>query len=311
MKTMVTLGEILIELNAVTSGPLRHVNYFEKHVAGSEANYCVAFVRLGNNCVYIGRVGRDEFGHNAIEWLRGKGVNVDHVKFDDNPTGIFFVQRDYPVPLHSESIYYRKGSAGSRLSPEDVDENLVRGGDLVHSTGITLAISSSARDSVFKAFSLNGNRSFDTNIRLKLWTPEEARTTIMKLLKDYPVKYLITDVDDSRILVGESDPDRASAILREYAEVVVMKQGPKGASLYHDGGKYFSPGYSVPVEDVTGAGDALGGTFLSLVMSGFSMEKALDYAIVSSTLNVMIRGDQENLPGLSEIEAFLKEMDKK
>ncbi|BCS93756.1 bifunctional 2-dehydro-3-deoxygluconokinase/2-dehydro-3-deoxygalactonokinase [Metallosphaera javensis (ex Sakai et al. 2022)] len=308
---MVTLGEILIELNAVTSGPLRHVNYFEKHVAGSEANYCVAFIRLGNGCTYIGRVGRDEFGYNAIEWLRGKGVNVEHVKLDENPTGLFFIQRNYPVPLHSESIYYRKGSAGSKLSPEDVKEDVVRGADLVHSTGITLAISNSARDAVFKAFSLNERRSFDTNIRLKLWTPEEARSAIMKLLRDYPVKYLITDVDDSRILVGETDPDRASTLLKEYAEVIIMKQGPRGASLYHDGGRYFSPGYSVPVEDVTGAGDALGGTFLSLVASGFSLEKALDYAIVSSTLNVMIRGDQENLPGLPEIETFLREMDKK
>nr|WP_054836948.1 bifunctional 2-dehydro-3-deoxygluconokinase/2-dehydro-3-deoxygalactonokinase [Metallosphaera hakonensis] len=307
---MVTLGEILIELNALTSGPLRNVNYFEKHVAGSEANYCVAFVMTGNKCVYLGRVGNDEFGKNAVEWLRGKGVIVDKIKIDPNPTGIFFIQRDYPIPLHSESIYYRKGSAGSKLSPEDIEEDLVREADLVHSTGITLAISSSAKDTVFKAFSLNRERSFDTNIRLKLWSPDEARRNIIELFKEYPLKFLITDVDDASILVGRSDPDEAVRLLREYADVIVMKQGPRGASVYYDGGKYFAHGYSVPVVDVVGAGDALGGTFLSLVMSGYPLDKALDYAIVSSTLNVMIRGDQENLPSLQDIEAFLREMNK-
>ncbi|AEB95053.1 MAG: bifunctional 2-dehydro-3-deoxygluconokinase/2-dehydro-3-deoxygalactonokinase [Metallosphaera sp.] len=301
---MIALGEILIELNALSPGPLRHVSYFEKHVAGSEANYCVAFVRLGNNCVYLGRVGEDEFGHNAIEWLRGKGVDVSHIKFDSSPTGIFFIQRDYPVPSQSESIYYRKGSAGSNLNPDDVDESLVKSANLVHSTGITLAISETAKEAVFKAFSLNEVRSFDTNIRLKLWTPEKARETIMRLLKVHPVKYLITDREDAEILLGKvEDPVKP---LMEYTDVLIMKEGPHGASVYYEGRKHFSHGYSVPVRDVVGAGDALGGTFLSLVTSGFPIEKALDYAVVSSALNVTIRGDQENLPSIKDIETFLE-----
>lgn len=72
MAKMVTLGEILIQFNPITPGPLRYVNYFEKHVASSEANYCVAFIRQGNECGIIARVGKNEFGYNAIEWLRGK-----------------------------------------------------------------------------------------------------------------------------------------------------------------------------------------------------------------------------------------------
>ncbi|QKQ99064.1 sugar kinase [Metallosphaera tengchongensis] len=310
MKTMVALGEILIELNSLSPGPLRHVTYFEKHIAGSEANYCVAFTLLGNRCVFVGRVGDDEFGRNAIEWLRGKGVDVGRVKLDPNPTGIFFIQRNYPVPDKSISIYYRKGSAGSRLSPGDLDDDLLREADVVHSTGITLAISETAREAVFEAFERAKVTSFDTNIRLKLWSPEEARETIMNLLRREPLKFLITDTDDSKVLVGESNPDEAYRLLSPYAELVVMKQGPKGATVYYEGEKYFSPGYTVKVEDVVGAGDALGGTFLSLVLSGFPPKKALDYAIASSTLNVTMRGDQEPLPTLQELDEFLREMNK-
>ena len=42
MLDIVTLGEPMIQLNAVTPGPLRHVEYFERHVAGAEANVAVA-----------------------------------------------------------------------------------------------------------------------------------------------------------------------------------------------------------------------------------------------------------------------------
>ncbi len=123
MAKMVTLGEILILFDPITPTPLRHVNYFEKHVAGNEANYCVAFIRQGNECGIIARIGKDGFGHNAIEWLRGKGVDVSQIKIDDSSlTGIFFIQRHYPVPYKSDSIYYRKESAESKLSPNDVDE---------------------------------------------------------------------------------------------------------------------------------------------------------------------------------------------
>jgi 2-dehydro-3-deoxygluconokinase/2-dehydro-3-deoxygalactonokinase len=67
----------------------------------------------------------------------------------------------------------------------------------------------------------------------------------------------------------------------------------------------FNPnGYTVLVEDVVGAGDALGGTFLSLYYRGFTLEKTLDCGTVTTTLNVMIRGDQENLPSLADIELF-------
>ena len=312
MARLVTLGEILIQFNALNIGPLRHVTYFEKHVAGSEANYCVAFVKQGNECGIIARVGDDEFGYNIIEWLRGQGVDVSHIKIDKTaPTGIYFIQRHYPVPFKSYMIYYRKGSAGSKLSPEDVDEAYIKSADLVHSSGITLAISNTARDAVYKAFEFAKERSFDTNIRPVLWPKlEDAKKEILRLLNEYHPKFLITDTDDSAIIVGEADPDKAAKELSNYSEIIIMKLGAKGATLYYDGKKYYSSGYQVPVEDVVGAGDALGGTFLSLYFKGFELEKALDYAVVAATLNVMIRGDQENLPTTSDIEAFLKEMKK-
>lgn len=115
MPEVVALGEPLVQFNAVTDGPLRHVTYFEKHATGTEANVCVALVRLGVSCGLITRLGADEFGLFIYNWLRGgEGVDVSHVKFDtERPTGIYFVQRNYPIPGVSDVLYYRRGGSAA------------------------------------------------------------------------------------------------------------------------------------------------------------------------------------------------------
>jgi len=46
MLDIVTMGEMLVQFNSVTTGPLRHSVYFEKHAAGAEANFAVGMARM-------------------------------------------------------------------------------------------------------------------------------------------------------------------------------------------------------------------------------------------------------------------------
>jgi len=81
---VVAIGEQLIQFNALTLGSLRYVNYFEKHIAGSKLNFCVAVVRNGLSCGLLARVGNDEFGRNIIEYARGVGIDVSRIKIDES-----------------------------------------------------------------------------------------------------------------------------------------------------------------------------------------------------------------------------------
>ena len=310
MPEVVALGEPLIELNPITKGPLRFVNYFEKHVAGSELNFCVAVTRNGVSCGLIARVGEDEFGANIIEYLRGQGVDSSHVKVDkEGFTGVFFLQRGFPNPFASEPFYYRKGSAGSRLSPEDVDEEYVRQARLVHSTGITLAISETAREAVFKAFDLARAISFDTNIRPKLWSPEEAGKAIRSILEKYDVEVFITDPDDTKAILGVTEPDEAFRKYRELGvKVLLYKLGSRGAVAFRESEKVSVPALNVSVEDPVGAGDAMAGTFTALYLRGYPLEKALKVASLASALVVTVRGDNEIIPRTEDAERVLREL---
>ncbi|MGH2459516.1 MAG: PfkB family carbohydrate kinase, partial [Chloroflexota bacterium] len=91
---VVTLGEMMVMLVATENGPLRNIDLFRKHVAGSEANVCIGLARLGHQSGWISRLGDDEFGLYIRNFLRGEGVDVSRVILDaDHPTGIAFKER--------------------------------------------------------------------------------------------------------------------------------------------------------------------------------------------------------------------------
>ena len=204
MLDVVTLGEVMVQFNPITTGPLRHVTYFEKHAAGSEANFAIGVVRLGLRAGLITRVGNDEFGRYILSILRGEGVDISLIKVDnDAPTGIYFIQRGYPIPGKSSVIYYRRGSAASKMSPEDIDEEYIKNSKLLHLTGITPALSDSCREATLKTLSIASESrimtSLDMNIRLKLWSRDEARETLPPMIRK--VNILLTEPADAKILI--------------------------------------------------------------------------------------------------------------
>jgi len=305
---VVTLGEALIQLNAVTKGPLRHVTLFERHVAGAETTVAVCVKRLGIDSGLITRVGNDEFGKCIINWVRGEGVDVSQIKIDpEAPTGIYFVQRGFPVPSKSVMVYYRKGSAGSRISPADVDENYVKSARVLHVSGITPALSETARLATYKAvetaYSAGVAISFDTNIRPVLWqSKDEIIKTLTPIIRKTTV--LFTDLTDSSILLNVSNLEEAvQAFLEMGVEIVVMKMGDRGAVAVSRKEKAQSTPLPVQVEDPIGAGDAFAGTFIASWLKGYNLSDCVQRASIAGSLVVTVRGDQECLPSEEDLNA--------
>jgi 2-dehydro-3-deoxygluconokinase len=311
MVDLVSLGETMIQLNAFTSGPLRYVNYFEKHAAGTESNVAVGMVRMGYSAGWISKLGDDELGRYIHGFLRGEGVDVSRVRFDAGAsTGLYFVQRDYPIPGKSVIYYYRRGSAASKLSPEDIDLEYLASAKVFHTTGVTLALSESCRRTVDKAIEIAHRSgvqvSFDTNIRLKLWSPDEARKVITPYISKTDV--LFTDIQDSEILLGEGEPATAAKrYLDMGVNTAVVKMGERGAYVAtRDGGASMRGAFNVPVVDVTGAGDAFDAAFLACRMRGMDLDETLEFANATGALSITVRGDVEAIPNIADVKRFLE-----
>lgn len=299
----------MVEFNAVTRGPLRHVQLFEKHAAGAEGNVAIGVSRLGCSSGVISRVGNDEFGQFLLGVLRAERVDMSHVAVDGIfPTASFFIQRGYPIPDKSEAFYYRKDSAGSRLSSRDVDVGYIASAKIFHLTGITPALSETAKDATFSAVKAakdaNVTCSLDTNIRLKLWGEEAARSTLLPLCRSADIVF--TSGPDSKIILNQDQPGEIAKILHKVGvRTVVVKLGEKGAFASSEGEiatQSMTPTY---VEDPTGAGDSFAASFLATQLKGWKLKDSLRAATATAALVASVRGDYENIPEMEALQTLL------
>ena len=105
--------------------------------AGAESNFAIALSRLGIDVAWISKLGRDPFGDLILAAVAGEGVETRWVLRDDAPGPLLQVARGRKVACHLP----RASSAASRLQVGDVPDEALDGVQVVHLTGITMAIS--------------------------------------------------------------------------------------------------------------------------------------------------------------------------
>ncbi|GAP60075.1 2-dehydro-3-deoxygluconokinase [Arthrobacter sp. Hiyo1] len=139
---VVTLGETMALMASDKAGPLAHASTMSLGIGGSESNVAIGLQRLGVQAVWCSRIGADSLGQLVEREIRAEGVVVHVTVDDDAPTGLMVKERR--TPTAQKVAYYRSGSAGSRIAPDDVDERLIAGAALLHVSGITPALSPQA-----------------------------------------------------------------------------------------------------------------------------------------------------------------------
>jgi 2-dehydro-3-deoxygluconokinase len=308
---VVTLGECLAALVAAAPGSLAETAVFERHVAGAEANLAVGLARLGHRVAFVGRVGADGFGTAIVRRLRGEGVNVDHLVVDEAaPTGLMIRERRVLGP--AQVLYYRTTSAGSRLAPPDVDAaaSLFTGARWLHVTGITPALSATARAAVERAIALAREArltiSLDLNVRRKLWSEAEAATVLRDLAGRADV--VMGDEDEVRLVTGTalSGEALAEALRNLGVAIAIVKLGAEGAVAATGQVATRASGFKVSaVVDPVGAGDAFAAGYIAGTLEGRPPEEALRMAAACGAAAVTVVGDMGGLPDRSELDRLL------
>lgn len=296
---LTVLGETMASLSPGHIGPLRHARALGLSVAGSESTVATGAARLGHDAAWIGRVGDDELGRTVLSRLRGENLTVHAVTDPEAPTGLMIKER--PAAGHSRVHYYRGGSAGSRLRPDDLPASLLEHTRVLHTTGITLALSESARLTVHEAMrrtrAAGGTVSFDVNHRSTLWPDGTARTALAAVLP--LVDVLFASVDEAVLVTGDQGRDAVGTgreLLAAGPHTVVLTDGAAGAVCVTSGRTVRVPAVPVQAVDPVGAGDAFVSGYLSGLLGGLDDEARLARAAAVAALCVASEGDWEGLP---------------
>jgi 2-dehydro-3-deoxygluconokinase len=305
---VVTIGETMVLFTPEVEGPMRYSQQFSRKYGGAESNVAIGLARLGHQAGWISKVGNDEFGKGMLSSIRGEGVDVAAVQLSNEaPTGMYFKEHKREGVINV--YYYRKGSAASTLTKDDLDEQYLAQANYLHITGITPALSESCRETVYEAIRLakaNGVKVvFDPNLRKKLWDEELAREVLLNIASQADI--LLPGIEEGQFMFGVDDPaEIGKRFLQLGASVVVVKIGAEGACYLTETESKKVPGFPVKhVVDPVGAGDGFAAGFLSGLIDHLPLEQAVQRGNAVGAHVTMVRGDVEGLPERSELEQFL------
>jgi sulfofructose kinase len=267
-------------------GGKERVVSLSQQAGGQIATALVTCQRLGLRTRYIGKVGGDEAGKFQLESLRNEGVDIEHVRVvpgAPNQFGHIIVDQ----ATGERTVFWDRDSRLA-VGPEEVAPQAIREGRALHLDGC--------------------------DVEACIFAAQEAKEAGIPVIADldtvykqverlFPyIDYLLASANFLPSATGEDDPFRVLEYMaREYRmKAPGMTLGRDGALLYSEGRFIYSPGFVVETVDTTGAGDVFHGAFIYGLLSGWQLERTLDFSNAMAALNCMALGARGGIRSESE-----------
>jgi 2-dehydro-3-deoxygluconokinase len=291
-------------LDPVHDGELDASTQLRLRIGGAESNFAIALARLEVGVAWISRLGADPLGDIIERTLAAEGVDVSYVRRDPlAQTGVFFKWR---TGGKSHVLYARTGSAASRLTPEDVPDEALAGIELVHLTGITMALGEGPRALVLSVAERARARGitvlFDPNWRAALWeSPAAAAATQADVLPH--VDWYLCGEQEGHLLFGtQTVDDLVGSAQALGARDAAVRIGSSGAVVH---GQVVRPVRLTPVRDEIGAGDGFAAGFAFGLLHGLDPEACARSGNLLASAALSGTGDWETFPFLADVETDL------
>ncbi|WP_233189122.1 sugar kinase [Subtercola sp. Z020] len=300
---VLTVGETMALFGADRAGATSRGDSYRLSFGGAESNVATGLARLGTRAAWLGRLGDDDFGRMIARELRAEGVLDASIVDPGAATGTMMKHRR---TNHRQSVhYYRANSAGSRLDPRDIPPAALSSARHLHLTGITPALSATARATVesIAAAPDRAGLSIDVNYRANLWSATDARECLAPLFAHADLVF--AGLDEAHLVLGRDDlpaDDAVRALVDLGAGEAVIKLGAAGAvALVAGGDPVHSPAIAIDVVDSVGAGDAFVAGYLAERLAGLTVEQSLVTANACGAFACLSAGDWEGYPTRSEL----------
>lgn len=266
---------------------------FARHHGGKGANQAVAAARMGARVGFVGAVGDDQMGRDAVATLATEGIDTTCVRVVSGvSTGVALIM----VDEDGENQIAVASGANAEL-----DRGWVRAclsdGRLQSSSVILLGLEV-GDEPLLEAASLG--RSAEATVILDV---APARPGAEGLLRS--VSIVQADRGEACALTRIEDPSAAATALRDRTGgSVIVTMGRDGALLADKSGVRRVPGHSVHAVDTTGAGDTSGGALAAELATGVDLLDALKTAMAAAAISVMVPGARAGMPRREAVRAL-------
>ena len=330
---VVTFGEIMMRLQ--TPGHQRYIQAqnFEVEYGGGEANVAASIANYGGDACFVTKLPNNPIGEACLAQLRKYNICTKNIARGGERLGIYFCEKGASQRA-SNVVYDRAHSSIATATKADFDwAKIFEGADWFHFTGITPALSDETAaiclEACQKAKEMGVKISCDLNFRKKLWTSEKAGQVMGELMKY--VNVCIANEEDAEKVFGihaantdvtggklsdEGYKDVARQLVERFGcthiaitlrESISASENDWSALLYDakEDGFFKSKKYHMTIIDRVGGGDSFGGGLIYAMLSGYSNQDAIEFAVAASCLKHTIEGDM-NLVTLDEVKNLMK-----
>jgi len=276
--------------------------------SGAAGIFVDAVAKLGIKSGLVGTVGKDDFGELIISRLEKDGVNISQIKMLDNyTTGVAFVT--YFSNGNRRFIYHLSRAATVQIHPEDIKEDFLCNLKYLHLAGSIMFVNDHCRAACQKAVNivknLGGKVSFDPNFCPELFASIEEVKSFYDLFVSWSDIVLPTS-EEVMMLTGRTNLKEACRdILKRGPEVVVVKQGKEGSTVFMPDKEFHVSPFEVEEVDPTGAGDCYCAGLVVGMLKGMGLREAARFASAVGALATAKKGPMEGAPTLDEVNQLI------
>ena len=315
MIDVVALGELLIDFAAKSTDAGGYPT-MAANPGGAPGNFLAALNAYGKKTAFLGKVGKDAFGHLLLSTLNGAGIETRGIVVDDSVfTTLAFVTFDENGDRSFS--FARKPGADTQLRWEEIDKSLIDDARVFHFGTLSLTdepVCSATQKAVAYAKEKGKLITCDPNLRKPLWPSEDAAREQMlwSLAQADVVKISDNEVE---FLWNCTPEEGADKLLKEFGvSLAMVTLGPDGCLLKTENASFRAVCPKVHPIDTTGAGDIFGGSALSRLLE---LEKPIadlteadlayigSFAAAAASLSTERSG---GIPSIPEKDAVLKAM---
>ena len=255
---------------------------------------------MGNRVAFLGRVGADAFGDLTVDRLRARNVDTALVlRTPEHATGATVV-----LNRGEDRAMVTYMGAMAHLTLEDVTVGRLRTARHLHFASAFL------QPGLFRDVAALFRRAKDAGLTTSFdpqWDPAEAWDLDLSAILPN-VDVFLPNEEELRHLTGREDLKEALASLAPYANIVVVKQGNRGATVMGGGRTIFEPSFlNTQVVDAIGAGDSFDAGFVSCYIKGEPLEACLRFGNLMGAVNTTAAGGTGAFTDLDSVMAIARE----
>ena len=296
------IGECLIELSS--NGTLADTSTLNKYFGGDTVTTAVAIARLGGKVTYVTKVGNDGFSEFILSSLNKENIDTSLITSNEEQNGMYIVSR---TPEKKELLYYKRKTAATKLSIDDLNEDCIKKLKLVYSTGVVQSLSASSRELVHNAFKLAKENdvmtAYDPNYTSCFMNSTDTKEYFEEIVGYTDIIFLSLKNDAERLYDVESIDKVMNYFWDKGVKIVVVKSHiDNGYYTGYKGDISFTEFYNTSKAiDTTASGDVFNGGFLYAITNGYAPAEATKFAAVVSGLQTQNFGAIQSIPYLKNV----------